>query len=169
MKLVDTRYRFDRSVLRWIPLKLIVVLVGITGIALTALLAISFERERVLMEAIGAHDIRLQDLPDQTRFLLLALAASTAAISAAVIVQHYKAVRRELDRTQVLSRNVINSLTGGVITFDLSGKATLINRACAKLLGIAELDAVEVADLLNKRQELGRLLQQALSGESYVQ
>jgi len=77
MKLVDTRYKFDRSFLRWIPLKLIVVLVVITGIALTALLAVSFERERVLMEAIGAREIRLQDLPDQTRFLLLVLAAST--------------------------------------------------------------------------------------------
>ena len=164
-----TKYKLDRSILRWIPIKLIVVLVGITGIALTALLGIGFERERVLMEAIGAHDIRLQDLPDQTRFLLLALAASAAAISAAVIVQHYKAVRRELDRTQVLSRNVINSLTGGVITFDLSGRATSINRACAKLLGISESDPVEIGDLSDKQKALGRLLQQALSGESYVQ
>ena len=76
-ELVHTRYKFDRSFLRWIPLKLIVVLVAISGIALTALLAVSFERERLLMEAIGAREIRLQDLPDQTRFLLLVLAAST--------------------------------------------------------------------------------------------
>ena len=169
MKLVHTRYRFDQSVLRWIPLKLIVVLVAITGIALTVLLAVSFERERVLMEAIGARDIRLQDLPDQTRFLLLVLAASATATSAAVILQQYKAVRQELNRTQLLSRNVINSLTGGVITFDLSGTSTLVNRACAKLMGISEADAIEVSDLLNKRQELGRLVGQALSSESYVQ
>lgn len=93
MNFVYALYRFDRSVLRWIPLKLIVVLVAITGIALTALLAVSFERERVLMEAIGDRDIRLEDLPDQTRFLLLVLAASATATSAAVILQHYKAVR----------------------------------------------------------------------------
>jgi signal transduction histidine kinase len=37
------------------------------------------------------------------------------------------------------------------------------------LLGISELDAVEVPNLLNKRKELGRLLQQAVSGEAYVQ
>src|SRR5712691_6343752 len=117
MKLAHTRYRFDRSVLRWIPLKLIVVLVAITGIALTALLVVSFERERVLMEAIGARDIRLQDLPDQTRFLLFLLAASTTATATAVIVQHYKAVRRELSRTQLFSRNVVDSLTGGVVAF----------------------------------------------------
>src|SRR5947209_12019696 len=169
MKLVHTRYRFDQSVLRWIPLKLIVVLVAITGIALTALLAVSFERERVLMEAIGARDIRLQDLPDQTRFLLLLLASSATATSAAVILQHYKAVRRELNRTQLLSRNVINSLTGGVITFDLSGISTLVNRACAKIMGISEADTIEVSDLSNKRQELGRLVEQALFSESYVQ
>ncbi len=121
------------------------------------------------MEAIGARDIRLEDLPDQTRFLLLVLAASATATSAAVILQHYKVVRRELNRTQLLSRNVINSLTGGVITFDLLGTSTLVNRACAKLMGISEADAIEVRDLSNKRQELGRLVGQALSGESYVQ
>src|SRR2546428_1332942 len=120
MKLSYTQPRLDRSILRWIPFRLIIVLVAITGIALTALLAVSFERERVLMEAIGARDIRLQDLPDQTRFLLLVLAASATATSAAVILQQYKAVRRGLNRTQLLSRNVINSLTAGPITFDLS-------------------------------------------------
>ena len=64
---------------------------------------------------------------------------------------------------------MINSLTGGVITFDLSGTSTLVNRACAKLMGISEADAIEVGDLSNKRQELGRLVGQALSSESYVQ
>jgi signal transduction histidine kinase len=169
MNFLHTRHRIERSILRWIPLKLIVVLVGITGIALTALLAVSFQRERMLMEAIGAHEIRLEDLPDQTRFLLLVLAASATATSAAVILQHYKAVRRELNRTQLLSRNVINSLTGGVITFDLSGASTLVNRACAKLMGISEADAIKVVDLSNKRQELGRLVGLAVFGASYVQ
>src|SRR5437879_2889689 len=169
MKLVHTRYRFDRSVLRWIPLKLIVGLVAITGIALTALLAVSFERERVLMEAIGAHDIKLQDLPDQTRFLLLVLAASATATATAVIVQHYKAVRRELDRIQVLSGNVLDSLTGGVITFDLSGRSTLMNQAGGKLIGISRSDVAKVGDLLSRREELGRLVSRALSKESYVQ
>lgn len=169
MRLVHTKYKLDRSILRWIPFKLIVVLVAITGIALTALLAVSFERERELMEVIGARDIRLEDLPDQTRFLLLVLAASATATSAAVILQHYKAVRRELNRTQSLSRNVINSLTGGVMTFDLSGRSTLINSACAKLIGISEVDVVGLAELTNKRQELGRLVGQALSGGPYVQ
>jgi PAS domain S-box-containing protein len=169
MNRTHTRYKLDHSILRWIPIKLIVVLVGITGIALTALLAVGFERERVLMEAIGARDIRLQDLPDQTRFLLLVLAASAAATATAVIIQHYKAVRQELDRTQLLSRNVLDSLTGGVITFDLSGRSTLINRAGAKLIGTSVSDAVEVEDLLNKRDEFGQLVEQALSSESYVQ
>ena len=169
MKRTHTRYKLDRSILRWIPIKLIVVLVGITGIALTALLAVGFERERVLMEAIGARDIRLEDLPDQARFLLLVLAASAAATATAVIIQHYKAVRRELDRTQSLSRNVLDSLTGGVITFDLSGRSTLINFAGAKLIGTSVSDAVEVGDLLNKRNEFGRLVEQALSSEAYVQ
>jgi len=164
-----TRYELDRSVLRWIPVKLIVVLVAITGIALTALLAVSFERERVLMDAIGAREIRLQDLPDQTRFLLLVLVASATATATAVILQHYKAVRRELNRTQLLSRNVINSLTGGVMTFDLSGRSTLINSACAKLIGVSEMRTVKVDDLWTKRQELGRLVEQAISGESCVQ
>lgn len=57
MRLANKAYRLDRSVLRWIPLRLILILVAITGTALTALLAVSFERERVLMEAIGARDI----------------------------------------------------------------------------------------------------------------
>jgi two-component system sensor histidine kinase AtoS len=169
MKLSYTQPRLDRSILRWIPFRLIIVLVAITGIALTALLAVSFERERVLMEAIGAHDIKLQDLPDQTRFLLLVLAASATATATAVIVQHYKAVRRELDRIQVLSRNVLDSLTGGVITFDLSGRSTLMNQAGAKLIGISRSDVAKVGDLLSRRDELGRLVSQALSKESYVQ
>jgi len=169
MKLSYTQPRLDRSILRWIPFRLIIVLVAITGIALTALLAVSFERERVLMEAIGAHDIKLQDLPDQTRFLLLVLAASATAMATAVIVQHYKAVRRELDRIQVLSRNVLDSLTGGVITFDLSGRSTLMNQAGAKLIGISRSDVAKVGDLLSRREELGRLVSQALSKESYVQ
>jgi signal transduction histidine kinase len=159
----------DRSIFRWIPLSLIVVLVAITGTALTALLAVSFQRERVLMEAIGAQDIRLKDLPDQTRFLLLVLAASATATATAVIIQHYKAVRRELNRTQLLSRNVVDSLTGGVVTFDLSGKSNLINRAGAELFGVSVSDTIDVVELVNKRHELGRLVGQALSGESYVQ
>jgi len=166
---MNTPYKFDRSLLRWIPVKLIVVLVAITGIALTVLLAVSFERERVLMEGVGAREIRLQGLPDQTRFLLLVLVASATATATAVILQHYKAVRRELNRTQLLSRNVINSLTGGVMTFDLSGRSTLINSAGAKLIGISEVNTLRVEDLSNKRQELGRLVEQALSAQNYVQ
>ena len=169
MRLGHKRFKLDRSIFRWIPLRLIVVLVAITGTALTALLAVSFERERVLMEAIGARDIRLQDLPDQTRFLLLVLAASATATATAVIIQHYKAVRRELNRTQLFSRNVVDSLTGGVVAFDLSGNSTLINRAGAELVGVSSSDTIDVADLLNKRRELGRLVGQALSTQSYVQ
>src|SRR5207244_3322553 len=101
--------------------------------------------------------------------LLLLLAASTTATATAVIIQHYRAVRRELDRTQLLSRNVVDSLTGGVITFDISGHSNLINRAGAQLIGVSASDSVEVADLLNKRHELGGLVKQALSSESYVQ
>jgi signal transduction histidine kinase len=121
------------------------------------------------MEALGAQDIRLQDLPDQTRFLLLVLAASATATATAVIIQHYRAVRRELNRTQLLSRNVVDSLTGGVVTFDRSGKSSLINRAGADLLGVSVSDTIDVAGLMNRRYELGRLVGQALSNESYVQ
>ncbi len=163
------RYRLDRSIFRWIPLRLIVVLVAITGTAMTVLLAVSFERERVLMEAIGARDIRLQDLPDQARFLLLALAASATAIATVVIIQYHKAVRRELDRIQLLARNVVDSLTGGVVTFDLLGHSNLINRSGAQLIGVSPTDTIDIAGLLNKRHELGRLVGQALSSESYVQ
>jgi signal transduction histidine kinase len=159
----------DRSSFRRLPLNLIVVLVAITGAALTALLAISFQRERVLMKAIGAQNISLQHLSDQTRFLLLVLAASATAAALAVIVQHYRAVRRELNSAQLLSRNVVDSLTGGVVTFDRSGKSNLINRAGAEILGVSVSDTIDVADLMKKRHDLGQLVEQALSRQSYVQ
>ena len=60
-------------------------------------------------------------------------------------------------------------MSGGVVTFDLVGRSNLINRSGAQLIGVPPTGAIDMAGLLNKRYELGRLVGQALSDESYVQ
>lgn len=163
-----SRPGFDRTILHWIPVKLILVLITIVGIALTALLSVSLERERVLLDAIGAGDGSIDDLPDETRVLLAILIASGTAITTAVIVQHYRTVRRELSRTRDLSQHVLDNLADGVLAFDVRGRSRLINPSGTRILGYGESDPIDVARLAaDGRGELARIVSAAVFEESY--
>src|SRR5579885_389413 len=65
---------------------------------------------------------------------LIALLLGGTAVTSVLILNRYRKAQSELLRVQVLGRNILENMVGGVITLDLTGYFTLVNPAACRIL-----------------------------------
>jgi signal transduction histidine kinase len=142
------------------------------ALALTVVLAWSLERwystvaEPLLM---GGQPARIS-VSDLGRLALIAtLLVATAGVSA-LVVQGYRKTQQDLARAQVLSRNILENMVGGVIAFDTEGRMIVANPAARRMLELPDAHGDGGLDLLAARQpDMAQFVRSALEEKRYVQ
>lgn len=117
----------------------------------------------------------VDELLDQARsdwrqlFVVSSLLAVTLAITV-LIVYSYIATREKLAEVQIASKAILESLAGGVLTLDLEGRLTIVNKAASQILEIREDPPFPpLAALGQKHPKLVDVIRQALLDQVYAQ
>lgn len=106
----------------------------------------------------------------ENRGLLVLLAGMLAGVLLLSLFAGYKlhASTRRLADVRITSKAVLESLVGGVLTFDSAGTITIINRAAAKMLELPEQAPYPVLDAFAKRHPvIADAIRMALAEEEY--
>ncbi len=101
---------------------------------------------------------------------LIALLLGGTAVTSVLILNRYRKAQSELLRVQVLGRNILENMVGGVITLDLTGYFTLVNPAACRILEMPSDRGSHTLELVSGRQpQLGEAIREAVAGDHYVQ
>lgn len=140
-------------------------------LALTGILFLSLERwYSTVAEALLGDQPPTISSSDLIRLALTAmLVAATAGVSA-LLVQGYRKAQRDLARVQLLSRNILENMVGGVIAFDTKGHMIVANPAARRMLELPQAHVDDGLDLLGVKQpDMAQLVRSALREKLYVQ
>ncbi len=155
-----------------IPYRVVVPALLALALILTALLVASLERwHSALSEALllGSHP---EDIPhaDLIKLAFMAVLLGGTAIASLSILQHYRNTQRDLSRVQVLSRDILENMVRGIVTFDLGGEITVANSSSRQMLELpSDGSPQNLAGLRAHHPELGNLIQTAIERDNYVQ
>jgi signal transduction histidine kinase len=149
------------------------ILMGLTAVA--AVLIVALILHVPPRHAQIADWTPVDELLDQARsdwkqlFVVSSLLAVTLAITV-LIVYSYIATREKLAEVQIASKSILESLAGGVLTLDLEGRLTIVNKAASQILEIREDPPFPtLAALGQKHPKLVEVVRQALLDEVYAQ
>jgi signal transduction histidine kinase len=92
------------------------------------------------------------------------------AVSATATVYSYFSTRAKLAQVQTTTKAILESLVGGVLTLDMEGRITIINRAASQILEVAATPPYpDLTTLSRTHKDLAGLIQEALETRRYVQ
>lgn len=101
---------------------------------------------------------------------LVALLLGATAVTSVLILNRHNKAQSELLRVQVLGRNILENMVGGVITLDLAGRITLVNPAVRGILEMPEHSGKYTLEWISRRQQqLGEVIRAAVEGDQYAQ
>lgn len=101
---------------------------------------------------------------------LIALLLGGTAVTSVLILNRYRKAQSELLRVQMLGRNILENMAGGVITLDLTGHFTLVNPAACRILEMPADRGSHTLEWVSMRQQrLGEVIREAVAGDQYVQ
>jgi len=109
---------------------------------------------------------------DSRRALLVPLAASVGFVFAVAIwaAYWYFAATKHLADVRTTSKAILESLVGGVLTFDNDARITIINRAAARILELPSHAPYPTIDTFASRHPaIAEGVQRALANEEYSQ
>lgn len=103
---------------------------------------------------------------------LLVLSSFLGIVLTAVLltVFSYFSTRQRLSRIRTTARAILESLAGGVLTMDIDGNITIINRAASEILELpSQAPYPDLESLSNRHPRLAQVIRQALCEIAYVQ
>lgn len=137
--------------LRKISYRPIATVVFILALAVSVILLVSLEREKLLLQGFAPGEavptelvpILWQARRDLILMTLLVFLVSATGIAGAITLLHYDSTRRTLEEVKGLARNILQSIPTGVLTLNGDGIITAVNptaeaalkRSSAALLG----------------------------------
>jgi PAS domain S-box-containing protein len=150
-----------------------VILTGLSAIAAALIIALILHVPP--RHAQIADWTPVDELLDQARsdwkqlFVVSSLLAVTLAITV-LTVYSYIATREKLAEVQTASKAILESLAGGVLTLDLEGRLTIVNKAASQILEISEDPPFpKLAALGQKHPKLVEVIRRALVEGVYAQ
>jgi signal transduction histidine kinase len=104
------------------------------------------------------------------RLLILSSFLGLVLAAAVLTVFSYFSTRQRLSRIQTTAKAILESLAGGVLTVDMAGKITIINRAASRILELpAQAPYPDLDSLGGRHPRLVEVIRQALTSDEYVQ
>jgi signal transduction histidine kinase len=103
---------------------------------------------------------------------LLVLSSFLGIVLTAVLltVFSYFSTRQRLSRIRTTARAILESLAGGVLTMDIDGNITIINRAASEILELpSQAPYPDLESLSSRHPRLAQVIRQALCEIAYVQ
>jgi signal transduction histidine kinase len=103
---------------------------------------------------------------------LLVLSSILGFVLTAVLltVFSYFSTRQRLSRIRTTAKAILESLAGGVLTMDIKGNITIINRAASQILELpSQAPYPDLESLSSRHPRLAQVIRQSLSENDYVQ
>lgn len=163
-----------------VPIRHILLVVLVLGLAVTALQVIGLERERTAVEQSLRHR-EAGGSPEPTSVFGRArsdiLKASGAlfflaivGIAAILTYHNYHSINRALERTKTLARNILQSIPTGVVTVEQRGRVTSANASAERLLGLGRHAVLwrPYGDVFRAQPELAEILRAALDDQVFT-
>ncbi len=163
-----------------VPIRHILLVVLVLGLAVTALQVISLERERAAVaQALRQREAGAPPEPGSafSRARADILKASgvlfflaIAGIAAILSYHNYHSINRALERTKTLARNILQSIPTGVVTVDHRGRVTSANASAERLLGLGRRGVHwrPYGDIFRAQPELVEILRAAVDDRVFT-
>lgn len=174
------RPRSELRLFGTVPIRHILLVVLVLGLAVTALQVIGLERERTAVEQSLRHR-EAGGLPEPTSAFGRArseiLKASgvlfflaIVGIAAILTYHNYHSIDRALERTKTLARNILQSIPTGVVTVDRRGRVTSANASAERLLPLGRRGVFwrSYKDVFRSQPELAEILRSALDDRVFT-
>ncbi|MFQ5898801.1 MAG: nitrogen regulation protein NR(II) [Candidatus Methylomirabilia bacterium] len=169
----------ERSLLGYVPLRLVLSVFILFALLLAVALAIGMRFEKHVLMGVAPGPTAEQGTQAVVRGLtwtdlltmfgvLLLLAA--VGILVFTTFQNYRAITQTFEHVKSLMRNILQSIPSGVLTLDSRGIVTSLNSAAERLLGLraAMLVGRPLDELLRTAPDLGAWIRSALAGERLI-
>lgn len=104
------------------------------------------------------------------RLLVLSSFLGIVLTAVSLTVFSYFSTRQRLSRIRTTAKAILESLVGGVLTVDIEGKITIINRAASQILELpSQAPYPDLESLSGQHPRLVQVIRQALHSNDYVQ
>lgn len=142
---------------------------GIAAASLTILLMVSIPSAKTPTHGPVLEELLSQLRADWTRLLIIAVLLAVTASAGILTWYSYYAARDKLAKVRGTAKAILESLVGGVLTLDLEGQVTVINRAASEILEVrAEPPYPDLETITATHASLGGLIREALVQRRYV-
>lgn len=133
---------------RWIPFRLIALVVLVLALVLSVTLLFSLEREKLLIQDFSkSQPVPLelfttlwQSRRDLILVTLLVFLVGAIGIGAIITFVHYDSTRRTLEAVKGLARNILQSIPTGILTLNPGGVITAVNPTAEAVLKRSSTD-----------------------------
>jgi two-component system sensor histidine kinase HydH len=145
------------------------IFAGLAAVAvvLIVLLLLNFPQTQ---DRVPVADTMSRVRADWTKLLILFSLLGITATAAIVTVYSYFGTREKLARVQTTAKAILESLVGGVLTLDIEGRVTIINRAATQILETGTGPPYpNLVELSQQHPALVGLIRRALDAHQYVQ
>ena len=163
----------DQQDVRLFGLRYRTIFVGLTmiGSLIVALMILTLPSANLTGERPIAFDEVLNRIQSSwARLLVLSVILGMILTASILTVFSYFSTTRHLTRIRTTSKAILESLVGGVLTIDMGGRITIINRAASRILDLpAQSPYPDLDDLERKHRRLVELIRLALYESRYVQ
>lgn len=149
----------------------ILLLLSSLAAAIILMMAVTVPSVRTLGDGTGAMEEILGRFHNTwIRLLVLSSFLGLVLTAALLTVFSYFSTRQRLSRIRTTARAILESLVGGVLTVDIEGKITIINRAASQILELpTQAPYPDLEALSNRHPRLVQVIRQALHSNDYVQ
>ncbi|MBI4573280.1 MAG: PAS domain-containing protein [candidate division NC10 bacterium] len=163
-----------------VPIRHILLVVLVLGLAVTTLQVISLERERAAVEqSLSRREAGGPPVPSsafgRARSDILKASGvlfflAMAGIAAILTYHNYHSINRALERTKTLARNILQSIPTGVVTVDRRGRVTSANASAERMLGLGRRGVHwrPYRDVFRTQPELAEILRAALDDRVFT-
>jgi len=104
------------------------------------------------------------------RLLILSVLLGVILTAVSLTVFSYFSTRQRLSRIRTTAKAILESLVGGVLTVDVEGRITIINRAASQILELpSQAPYPDLESLSRIHPRLALVIRHALSENQYVQ
>ena len=164
-----------------VPIRHILLVILVLGLAVTTLQVIGIERERTAVEqslrqreaggppeATSAFGRARSDILKASGVLFF---LAIVGISAILTYHNYHSINRALEQTKTLARNILQSIPTGVVTVDRRGRVTSVNASAERLLSLGRGEGLwrPYQNVFQPQPELAEILRGALNEGVFAQ
>jgi signal transduction histidine kinase len=163
----------DHQEVRLFGLRYRTIFVGLTmiGSLIVALILLGLPSANVNGQTPIAIDEVLSRIHNSwARLLVLSVILGIILTASVLTVFSYFSTTRHLTRIRTTSKAILESLVGGVLTIDMEGRITIINRAASRILELPSKSPYpNLDDLARKHRRLVEVIHLALRENRFVQ